>query len=64
MDLREIGWEVMDWIHLVQDRDQRRGLVETVINLRVPRKEGNFLTNWVTVSFSRRILIHGVSYAA
>jgi hypothetical protein len=22
MDLREIGWEGMDWMHLVQDRDQ------------------------------------------
>jgi hypothetical protein len=22
MDLREIGWEVADWIHLVQDADQ------------------------------------------
>jgi hypothetical protein len=22
LDLREIGWEVVDWIHLVQDRDQ------------------------------------------
>jgi hypothetical protein len=33
MDLREIGW---DWINLVQDRDQWRALVSTVINLRVP----------------------------
>jgi hypothetical protein len=22
IDLREIRWEVVDWIHLVQDRDQ------------------------------------------
>jgi len=22
MDLREIGWEVVDWIQLAQDRDQ------------------------------------------
>jgi hypothetical protein len=22
MDLREIGWEVVDWTHLAQDRDQ------------------------------------------
>jgi len=21
MDLREMGWECMDWIHLVQDRE-------------------------------------------
>jgi hypothetical protein len=22
MDLREIGWEGVDWMHLAQDRDQ------------------------------------------
>jgi hypothetical protein len=26
MDLREIGTEVVDWIHLAQDRDQWRAL--------------------------------------
>jgi len=36
MGLREIDWEGMDWIHLVQDRDQWRSLLNTVINLRVP----------------------------
>jgi hypothetical protein len=36
MDLREIGWDGMDWISLAQDRDQLRALVNTVINLRVP----------------------------
>jgi hypothetical protein len=36
MDLREIGWDDMDWIHLAQDRNQWRVLVNTVRNLRVP----------------------------
>jgi hypothetical protein len=22
MDIREVGWEVVDWMHLAQDRDQ------------------------------------------
>jgi hypothetical protein len=35
MDLRETGWDGMDWIDLAQDRNQRRGLVNTVLNLRV-----------------------------
>jgi hypothetical protein len=32
MDLREIGWRGMDWFDLVQDRDQWRVLVNTVMN--------------------------------
>jgi hypothetical protein len=36
MDLREIGWDGMDWIDLAQYRDRWRGLVNTVMNLRVP----------------------------
>jgi hypothetical protein len=33
MDLREIEWGGMDWIRLAQGRDQRRALVNTVMNL-------------------------------
>jgi hypothetical protein len=36
IDLREIGWDGMDWIDLAPDRDQRRALVNTVMNLRIP----------------------------
>jgi len=32
----EIGWEGMDWIHLAQDRDKWRAVVDTVMDLRVP----------------------------
>jgi hypothetical protein len=35
MDLREIGWDGMDWVYLAQDMDQWRALVKTVMNLRV-----------------------------
>jgi hypothetical protein len=46
MDHREIVWKGMNWIHLAQDIDQRRDLVNTVVNPRVPQKAGNFLTSW------------------
>jgi hypothetical protein len=36
MDLREIVWCGMDWIILAEDTDQRRALVNTVMNIRVP----------------------------
>jgi hypothetical protein len=36
IDLREIGWDGMDWIDLAQYRNQWRALVNTVMNLRVP----------------------------
>jgi len=46
MDLREIGMmEGVDWIHVAQDRDRWPALVNMVTNLRVPYKEGNFLTS-------------------
>jgi hypothetical protein len=35
MDLREIGWDGMDWMNLAQDRDQWRVFVNTVMNLGV-----------------------------
>jgi hypothetical protein len=36
MDLRDTGWGGIDWIDLAQDRDQRKALLNTVMNLRVP----------------------------
>jgi hypothetical protein len=36
MDLGEVGWGVVDWIGLAQDRNRLRALVNSVLNLRVP----------------------------
>jgi hypothetical protein len=36
IDLKEIGWDGMDWIELAQDRGQWRALVNTVTKIRVP----------------------------
>jgi hypothetical protein len=35
MDVRETGWGSVYWIHLAQDRDWWRALLNTVMNLRV-----------------------------
>jgi hypothetical protein len=31
MDLKEIGWKDVDWIHLVYDRDQWQAVLNIVI---------------------------------
>jgi hypothetical protein len=38
MDLREIGWQYVDWIYLVHGRDQWWVLAKTILNLAVPYK--------------------------
>jgi Lhr-like helicase len=50
MDLKEIRWEVVDWIHVAQDTDHGRVLVNTVhrltaVNTRVGgQNAGNLLS--------------------
>jgi len=36
MDLGEIGWEGVDWVHLSQERVQWQVPVNAAMNLRVP----------------------------
>jgi len=36
MDLKEIGWEVVEWILVDQNRDHWQALVKTVVKLWVP----------------------------
>jgi hypothetical protein len=31
MNLRDIGWDDMDWLYLAQDRDQWRALVNIIL---------------------------------
>jgi hypothetical protein len=45
MKLREMGWENVDWTHLVQNRGQWQALVNTIMNLQVPEKAENFWTS-------------------
>jgi hypothetical protein len=45
IDLREKGWEGVDWMHLAQERVQWEVLAITVVNLSVPQKAGSYLTS-------------------
>jgi len=40
VDLKERGWKYVGCMPLAQDRDQQRERVNTVINLRVPKRLG------------------------
>jgi hypothetical protein len=60
--LKGAGCEGVHWINLAQDRTSWLALVNTVMNFRVPKKAGIFLTSWGTVSFSRMTLLCGVRW--
>jgi hypothetical protein len=49
-----IGWGGMDWIDLTEDRNQWRALVSTVMNPRIPRNAGKFLSSFTSGGLSRR----------
>jgi hypothetical protein len=51
----------VDSIDLAQDKDQWRGVVNTVMNLRVLQNVGKFLSTCTTGGFSRRSQLHEVS---
>jgi len=53
------GWHRVG--HLAEDRD-KRAVVKVVINLRLPQNAGHLLTSWGFIRFSRRTLIHEVSW--
>jgi hypothetical protein len=61
MDLQGVGCGCEDWTGLAQNRDRWWELVSAVMNLRFPKKAGNFFISYKTVSFSRRTLLRGVS---
>jgi hypothetical protein len=55
MDLKEIGWDGMDWIHLAQDRDRWMALEITVMNLWIPLNAGKLSSSLATGGFAGRL---------
>jgi hypothetical protein len=52
MDLGEVGWGDVDWIGLAKDRNRWRALVNSVLNLRVPRNAGKLSSGLTTSGLS------------
>jgi hypothetical protein len=61
MDIKEMGWEGIDWIDLAHDWNMWQTSVNAFMNLRVPKNARNFLTSQGMFSLSRKILLHGVT---
>ena len=45
MNFKELGWEEVGGVYLSEDRDKRRAVVSTVMNLQVPQDTRNFFSN-------------------
>jgi hypothetical protein len=61
MDLGEVGWGDVDWIGLAKDRNRWRALVNSVLNLRVPRHAGKLSSGITSSGLSVSAQFHIVS---
>jgi hypothetical protein len=61
MDLGEMDWGDMDWIGLAQDRNSWRALVNSVLNLRVPRNAWKLSSGLASSGLLISVQLHRVS---
>jgi hypothetical protein len=62
MALKEMVWEGMAWIRLVEDRDKWETIVNKVINIQVPQHAGNFRPAEKLLASQEGLCCYGVSY--
>jgi hypothetical protein len=56
--LERIGSEWDECIQIIYFSDEWRGIVDTVVNIWVLHKVGNFLKSWATMNSEERDLLH------
>jgi hypothetical protein len=61
MDLLGLGWGDVDWIGLAQDRDRWGDLVNSILNLRVPKNAGKLSSVLTICDLSKSVQLHRVS---
>jgi hypothetical protein len=61
MDLLEIGWGLVDWIGLAQDREKWRAPVNAVMNFCVPLKAGKLSSGYIIGGLSSSSQFHRVT---
>jgi hypothetical protein len=61
MDLGEVGWGYVDWIGLAQDRNRWTAVVNSVLNLRIPRNAGKLSNGLTSSGLSSSVQFHLVS---
>ena len=52
MDVKEMGWEGMNWIHMTQDRDKGQAVVNIIIYLQATLNVTYFVISWGVDNFS------------
>jgi hypothetical protein len=60
-NLGEVGWGDVDWTGLAQDRNRRRALVNSVLNLQVPCNAGILSSGLISSGLSVSAQLHIVS---
>jgi hypothetical protein len=59
-DIKERGWNAVDWSLLAEDRKKWPDVVNTVMGLRVLYNPRRYLTSCGNIIFSRSTLLHGI----
>ena len=62
MDLKEIGINTRNWVHLAQERDYWRALVNAALNLQVPQAKGLVIIYVLSVEKNSTIVINTVVF--
>lgn len=56
-DLKEVGYQELYWINPARDRKQWRAPVETMMNICILYKAGNFLISLAPINFSQKTVL-------